>query len=88
MHCKSWLVDASLKVRKRFFQTFTEFDLWLPVEELPCPGDIGATSRGVVLGKRMEDDLRVRSSDREDLASTFEDGPFVGIADVDGKMFL
>ena len=46
-------------------------------------GDVRAAACGIVLRKRLEDDLAARANDGLHLPGALKDGPFIGIADVD-----
>jgi hypothetical protein len=82
------LADAGLEVIERFFEALTEGDPGLPAEEGSGFGDVGAAAGGVVLREWLEDDLGAGAGDGKNLASALEDSPFLGIADVDGEMFV
>src|ERR1700730_3901295 len=82
------LVDACLEVFEGFFQTFPQLDLRFPAEQLFRASNVGTAAGGVVLRERLEDDLCTRAGEGKNLVGTLEDGPFLGIADVDGEMFV
>ena len=82
------LREGCLEVVEGHLQAATQFDLGLPAEELSCLGDVGTAAGGVVLRERLEANLGLGAGDGKNLASALEDGPLVGIADVDGEMFL
>ena len=56
--------DRSPEVIQAQLQACLEVDLWFPIEESPCLGDVGLALRGVILRQRMEDNLAARGGGR------------------------
>ena len=82
------LACAGFEVFEGFFQALAQVDLWLPAQEGLGFGDVGTATGGVVLGERLQDDLRLGAGYGQNLFRAFEDRPLVGVADVDREMLL
>jgi hypothetical protein len=76
------LLDTALKEAERPLQTLAQTDLRFPSEQRPRFGYIGTAARRVVLWKRLEEDIDLRSGDGEDLLRALENRPLHRVADV------
>ena len=64
-------------------EAFLEVDFRLPVEQAAGLGDVRATLPGVVLRKRLEDDLDIRAKQGANALGEFENGDFLRVAEID-----
>src|SRR3954463_4206774 len=75
--------DLGSEPLSRAGQTLPKLDLWFPSELGARQRDVGAALRGIVLGQRLEHDLRGAVGELEHEVRQLPDGEFVGITDVD-----
>src|SRR4249919_2666245 len=69
-------------------QAVVELDLGLPAEDLLRARDVGLPHLRVVDGERLVHDRARRARDAEDGLGELEQGPLLGVPDVDRKMLL
>jgi hypothetical protein len=69
-------------------QAFFQGYLWLPIQDAFGFGDVWAALLGIVLRERVEDDGSGDADKFADAFGKFQDGDFLGIADVGGLVLV
>ena len=85
---RSGLGDFFAEIFVGALQAIFQSHLWLPIQQALGFGYVRAALLGIVLRQRMKDDGSLRADQLADAFGKFQDGDFLGIADVGGLVLV